>query len=273
LEASDLDSGSVVEAGVDAFSASLYVCGEPGVPDLACEGSLTWTDVTPGEIVSGEFEVSNIGEEGSFLDWEVSTYPSWGSWSFNPAFGTGLAAGNLITIDVEVVAPDEQNTEFIGEIRIENIDDPGDFCIIPVLLTTRALIPNLICEGELSWTDVNPGNTVYGNFTVENIGEEGSLLDWETESYPSWGSWSFDPMSGTGLPASGSIFVEVEVSAPVEENMEFEGEIRIVNSENSSDFCIIPVYLKTPFESEFVVQQGVQRLFQNQFMGRAFFPF
>jgi len=36
-------------------------------------------------------------------------------------------------------------------------------------------VPILDCTGSLSWTDVIPGSTVTGDFTVENIGDPGSL--------------------------------------------------------------------------------------------------
>jgi len=40
------------------------------VPDLACEGTLEWNDVTPYDTVTGGFTVSNIGEADSNLDWK-----------------------------------------------------------------------------------------------------------------------------------------------------------------------------------------------------------
>jgi len=109
--------------------------------------------------------------------------------------------------------------------------------------------PNLDCDGNLYWNDVEPQEIVYGEFIVENIGEPDSLLDWEINSFPDWGTWSFDPDGGTGL--TGYIIVEVEVVAPDEQEETFTGEIKIINSENLSDFCIIDVSLATP-----VNQQG-----------------
>ena len=113
----------------------------------------------------------------------------------------------------------------------------------------KGLIPDLDCSGTLNWTGVTPGSIVTGSFTVENIGEPDSLLDWEINSFPDWGTWSFDPDGGTGL--TGYIIVEVEVVAPDEQEETFTGEIKIINSENLSDFCIIDVSLATP-----VNQQG-----------------
>ena len=54
------------------------------VPDLDCDGSLTWTSKR-GATVTGTFTVSNIGETKSNLNWKVASYPNdWGTWSFSP---------------------------------------------------------------------------------------------------------------------------------------------------------------------------------------------
>lgn len=107
--------------------------------------------------------------------------------------------------------------------------------------------PDLSCEGSLSWSGVKPGSTVDGSFSVKNIGDPNSLLDWEIESYPGWGNWIFNPESGEDLtPEDGEVTVNVSVVAPDEKNKEFTGNITIVNKENASDFCTIAVSLSTP---------------------------
>ncbi|UCD14423.1 MAG: PKD domain-containing protein [Thermoplasmatales archaeon] len=112
--------------------------------------------------------------------------------------------------------------------------------------------PDLSCDGSLSWTDVKPGDTVTGNFTVENVGSNGSLLDWDIVKRPGWGKWTFDPESGEDLtPEDGKVMVNVSVAAPDEKNSEFTGEVKIVNKENSSDFCTIDVSLSTPKNKPF----------------------
>ena len=40
-----------------------------------------------------------------------------------------------VIVNVEVVAPDEGDTEFVGEIMVVNQDGPDDYDIIPVSLT------------------------------------------------------------------------------------------------------------------------------------------
>ncbi|MBE3136331.1 MAG: VCBS repeat-containing protein [Thermoplasmata archaeon] len=109
--------------------------------------------------------------------------------------------------------------------------------------------PDLECSGTLSWDDIEPGATVLGNFTVSNIGDPLSFLNWEIISYPDWGTWSFTPSSGTSLPSGESVNVLVNVVAPTEENTQFQGDIIIVNSGNSADSCVIHVTLKTPYSS------------------------
>ena len=100
--------------------------------------------------------------------------------------------------------------------------------------------------------DVEPGSTVEGSFTVENVGASGSELSWEIEYSPSWGTWSFNPESGTGLtPEEGAITVEVEVLAPEDPETDFNGEVKIVNSDNENDYVILQVSLSTPVSQQF----------------------
>ena len=110
---------------------------------------------------------------------------------------------------------------------------------------------NLECSGSLSWNDVEPGSTVTGEITVQNVGMTGSELDWEIESYPDWGTWTFSPDSGLDLiPEDGEILVNVEIVAPEDPETEFTGEVKIVNSNNPYDFCTISVVLVTPISQQ-----------------------
>jgi len=111
-------------------------------PDLDCSGTLSWTEVSPGEIVAGQFLVANIGDSTSTLSWNIESYPSWGVWSFTPSSGSGLTPEmGAITVGVEVTAPDQQNQQFTGEIKIVNTEDSNDFDTISVSLKTPVSIP------------------------------------------------------------------------------------------------------------------------------------
>jgi hypothetical protein len=88
---------------------------------------------------------------------------------------------------------------------------------------------------------------VHGSFQVENIGDPNSTLNWTVDTYPTWGTWSFTPLSGENLtPEQGPITVQVYVTAPDQKNTEFQGYIRVVNVDNASDFNLIQVSLTTP---------------------------
>jgi hypothetical protein len=124
-------------AATAVYYDDLELVGETQpVPVICCQGDLRWEDIDKGSTVTGQFEVSNCGVDGSELNWEVSTWPSWGTWTFTPASGTGLTtAAGWIPIDVEVVAPAEKN-EFTGTIKVVNSDDPTDYCEISVYMST-----------------------------------------------------------------------------------------------------------------------------------------
>jgi parallel beta-helix repeat protein len=106
------------------------------------------------------------------------------------------------------------------------------------------LIPDLESEGTLDWRNVIPGETVTDSFTVENVGDFCSLLDWKIIDWPDFGDWTFTPSSGEDL--EGSAVVQVSVVVPDEKQQAFSGEVKIVNSEDSGDFVIIPVSISTP---------------------------
>jgi hypothetical protein len=115
--------------------------------------------------------------------------------------------------------------------------------------------PDLDCQGTLNWTSpkIKPGATVTGSFTVKNIGQAASKLNWEVKSWPLWGTWTFYPSSGTNLTPGSSVVGQVTVVAPNEKNKAFTGEVKLVNKNNSSDFVILQVSLATPKDKSFVL--------------------
>ena len=135
LDAIDLFANAASVIYYDDFVLEGEGVPDP-IPDLSCEGTLIWEDVTTGTTVSGSIEVTNVGETGSLLDWEVAEWPTWGTWTFTPASGIDLAKADSESIIVEVVAPSETNKEFTGTVKLVNSEDAGDFCEINVYLKT-----------------------------------------------------------------------------------------------------------------------------------------
>ncbi len=116
----------------------------------------------------------------------------------------------------------------------------------PSINASKDPIPDLECDGYLGWYDVKLGSTIYNSFKVKNVGELGSELDWEIESYPDWGTWTFIPDSGEDLtPEDDPVTIEITVVVP-DEQIEFTGIVRVVNSENPSDYCDLEVFLTSP---------------------------
>ncbi len=105
---------------------------------------------------------------------------------------------------------------------------------------------NLECDGKLIWNDIQAGSIVTGNFMIKNIGMPGSNLNWEIESYPSWGTWNFSDTQGENLkPEDGEYTVEISVITPYKRNKYMDGSICIVNKESDGDSDYIPVALTT----------------------------
>ena len=70
-------------------------------------------------------------------------------------------------------------------------DQTAKFCIKGLANPWVPTLANLDYKGDLNWEKVKGGSTVEGSFTVKNIGEPLSCLDWEITEYPNWGSWDF----------------------------------------------------------------------------------
>jgi len=141
LEAVDLFSKS----GNSVYHDDLSLEGEAGAdPDLECEGILEWENVTVGSTQTGSFDIENIG--GGLLDWNVVKKPSWGEWTFDPDGGDDLGPGVPQTIEVTVIAPDEKNENYAGQIKLQNRDNSEDFCTIDVKLSTPMSKPWLFFQ-------------------------------------------------------------------------------------------------------------------------------
>ena len=97
------------------------------IPDLQCEGSLRWTSIKPGDTVTSSFTVKNVGEETSELFWKITEYPDWGTWTITPDQGGGLKPEDQgITVQVTVIAPDEGETTYTGNVTVINLNDNDD---------------------------------------------------------------------------------------------------------------------------------------------------
>ena len=122
----------------NVFKICYIPADAPEASNLDCTGSLSWTNVHPGETVTGSFQVKNIGGSGSLLNWAVNVSSvDWGTWSFTPESEENLSPEDgFVMVQVSVVAPDQKNSKFEGYIQVVNQDDPNDFDVVPILLKT-----------------------------------------------------------------------------------------------------------------------------------------
>lgn len=124
----DQETGKSGDAGI-----TIYVGGSSDnnieiEPDHINLGRLD-----PGETVTGSFTVSNRGLQQ--VSWEVAEVPVKGTWILNPQTGI-LKAGESTTVDYIFTAPDTQNTDLDGYIKIWNTENHSDYDIISIIGTT-----------------------------------------------------------------------------------------------------------------------------------------
>jgi len=167
---------------------------------------------------------------------------------------------NCIVIDPTVYQNDA-DMAYIG-CFVEKYDNDD----LDVTVKYPEADPDLEVFGDLFWINLQPGETAEAELELINAGEEGSSLNWSISEYPEWGTWNFDPSEGYNLkPEDGPVQVEVEVEAPDEKDEEFEGTVKIINTENAEDYIIIPVTLSTPKYKQYNIPflQLIERILQR----------
>lgn len=131
----------------------------------------------------------------------------------------------------------------------DNPDGQGDEIYGDILFTPwlTDIAADLTGQGTITWQDVPTGETVTGSFTLSNTGYLYSELSWEVSETPTWGDWTITPESGANLrPDMGPQTIQVTVIAPQKRNEEYTGTIKIINTENPTDYCTINITLITP---------------------------
>jgi hypothetical protein len=119
-----------------AFKTYGYNSTDP-FPDLDYVGTIGWNNIKPGNEVTKDIVIINSGDSESELSWEIESYPDWGLWTFIPSNGDGLTPEDgPLNIEVNVIAPEETNKIFTGQIKIVNKYKSSDYSIIPVSLAT-----------------------------------------------------------------------------------------------------------------------------------------
>ena len=238
--------------------------GTPYNPSIAGPFCYAWDEIEKEELEPGYYEMSVDLPENIPFDEGHYWISIWGVGSTMPQSGWGYH--DTILLHQMVFGSIYFAFPFWTD-GVEVFGTPYDCCF--QLTTKQEAIPDLDCDGSLNWVDVTPGDTVTGDFVVMNIGDPGSLLNWEITDWPTWGNWTFTPLGGTGLkPEDGAFTVQVEVVAPEEQNQQFSGAVNIVNKDDATDTCRISVSLATPISHQvnnFPLLQRILELFPNAF--------
>jgi hypothetical protein len=111
-------------------------------------------------------------------------------------------------------------------------------------------IPAICCDPmEMDWSNVKPGATVEGSFHVWNCGDPGSMLNWTVDSWPQWmtdGGVVFVPTSGSEVHGGPGTQVDFTFTAPNIQNQVYSGRIKVINTDDPSDYCDMTTSLETP---------------------------
>ena len=121
--------GSIIAVALLTLVSFSSVVGkvslEP-VPDLDCEGSLDWIEVEPGDIVTGDFTVENIGEPDSLLNWEIEQMDN---------------NNEIITRISDYIGLDYYSSEGILLQKVEFWTYGDPFCYLEIIGYKRPLFP------------------------------------------------------------------------------------------------------------------------------------
>ena len=227
------------------YQVSLYVTDSQGLNGWAYTNAYVYdTGDEPIANAGGPYQ----GTIGVAVQFTGSAFGGTSPYSYSWDFGDGgssnqqnptHAYANVGVYDVTLIVTDDNG---------KTDDDNSTATII------LDLMADLECEGTISLNNVKSGSSVNGSFTVRNNGGQGTKLDWEVDSSPDWGTWTFTPSSGLDLtPDAGSITVQVTLVAPKAKSLpfvfnlfkaktqDFSGNVTIVNMDNPSDKEVIPV--------------------------------
>lgn len=207
------------------------------------------------KLTASDGGIDNFFGRSVSIDGDYAIIGAWGDNSFAGSMYVFKCTGTSWVEQDKLIASDgESGDRFAYQVSID-----GDYSIVgayyddnnngveagSAYIFEKHAAPDLECEGELSWIYPEPGVTLTGQFVVKNVGDPGSLLNWEIVEWPDWGEWTFTPKSMEDLtPEDGGVTVDVEAYWPGGDD--FGGQVKIVNCDNLEDVCIIDIYTTTP---------------------------
>jgi len=108
--------------------------------------------------------------------------------------------------------------------------DNSFICNVGLGFKKKPTVPDLeVDKNDFDFGEVKRGSTKSGVFTLSNVGDLRSKLDWHVKSYPDWGKWKLTPNYGNNILPGNPVEVKFEVEVPMDIKS-YTGSIIIVNS-------------------------------------------
>jgi hypothetical protein len=231
---------SPITCGFDkALKNNVNSLGSMGILDFYPK-SHDFGDITEGEVNSTTFE---IWRAGGCCALEYALFSNCDWIDVFPTSGTSHGEHDIITVYVDTTGLDPGF--YSCNINITSPSGNGVFIVNFTIIIENW--PDIYCEANLHWQDIEVGSELFGDIFIMNEGDAGSLLDWMITSYPDWGIWNFSALLGYDItPIDPAEKITVSIIVPDEKNSDFIGNITIVNKHNISDFCNIDISISTP---------------------------
>jgi hypothetical protein len=201
--------------------------------------SYDFGNVTEGEVNSTTFEIWRAGGCCA-LEYALSSECEW--IEIFPTSGISHGERDIITIYIDTKSLDPGH--YSCNINITSNGGNGIFIVNFTIFIVNW--PEINCEANLQWKDIEAGSKLEGFIYIMNVGDSKSLLDWMIISHPDWGIWNFSAESGYDItPDDPAEKINVSIIVPDEKKSNLYGEIIIINKHNNSDFCNINVSIST----------------------------
>jgi len=114
--------------------------------NLEADGNLYWLDIQIGSNAEGSITIYNKGGPNSYLSWEITSYPNWGSWEFSEMSGSGIPEDGQTSISVTVSTEGlEKGESYCGYVKIVNTDNSNDKVSLSVTLNTEEKSRSINC--------------------------------------------------------------------------------------------------------------------------------
>ena len=176
----DVSTTLTVTAGDQ--SVILTITASTAVPNM----NVTPTTIDFGKIDTQKtFQVKNIGDEGSVLNWRVSN-PTVDWLTVSPASGS-VNADQSKTVNLTI-----DRTKFDGDVSTTLTVSAGDQNATVNITASTAQATMSVPVTSIDFGTVSSQET----FQIKNVGEEGSLVNWRIAN-PSVNWLTVSPMSGS----------------------------------------------------------------------------